>query len=86
MLIDSVAKSRTAINIIRFILLLAKNRKYIDPDRLASPSGEIRRLVPEFRKIDGARRMGQHLPVDERQNRSHSFKVFLTGLRGLLAN
>ncbi len=69
----------------RGLLTLANKRKYKDPDNLASPSHEIGRIIPEFRKIDGARRMGRVMPIDEEMNRSRSFKVFVKGLRKMLS-
>jgi hypothetical protein len=67
------------------LLSFANKRKYKDPDHLASPSHEISQIIPEFRKIDGARRMGQGIPIDEDLNRSDSFKVFIKGLRRILS-
>lgn len=61
---------------------LAAKARYRDPDQIAEPSAEIARLVPEFQKVSGARRIGPHLSPE--RNRSHSFRVFLSGLRGLV--
>ena len=59
-----------------------KNRpRYRNPDAISKPSGEIKRLVPRFQKIDGARRMAQHLTRE--RNRSRSFAVFLDGVANL---
>ena len=54
---------------------------YLDPDARPSPSKDIERLVPGFRKIDGARRMAMHLTREG--NRSHSFAVFLDGIASI---
>ena len=62
---------------------LGGKRKFRDPDKLISPSQELRQLVPTFRKIEGARRMGECMPLDETQNRSRSFQVFVAGIRRL---
>ena len=35
------------------------------------------RLAPEFRKMDGTRRMGMSMPLAESENRSLSFRIFL---------
>ena len=60
-----------------------KNRPiYRNPDACPKPSSDIERLVPEFRKIPGARAMAQHLTREG--NRSHSFAVFLNGVENLL--
>jgi len=60
---------------------LGRKARYRDPDRIASPSSELEKLVPEFRKIDGARRMGISMPLREAENRSPSFRVFVEGIR-----
>jgi hypothetical protein len=62
---------------------LGQKAKYRNPDRLGSPSMELIKLVPEFKKIDGARRMGTLMPMVETQNRSKSFRVFLEGVKRL---
>lgn len=63
---------------------LGRKAKYRNPDHLGSPSGELARLVPEFRKMDGARRMGISMPLAESENRSWSFRVFVEGLRRMI--
>jgi hypothetical protein len=63
---------------------LAKNKrksKYSNPDALLNASQDLSRLVPEFRKVDGARRMGKIMPTASGTNRSRSFQVFIEGLR-----
>jgi len=55
--------------------------KYRDPDRLGSPSHELRRVLPSYQKREGARKIAAHL-VPER-NRSNSFQVLFETLRGL---
>lgn len=59
---------------------LGRKAKYRNPDHLGSPSGELARLVPEFRKMDGARRMGMSMPLVESENRSRSFRIFVEGI------
>jgi len=59
---------------------IARKAKFRNPDALGSPSRELSLLVPEFRKIDGARRMGKVMPTDATANRSHSFRVFVEGV------
>jgi len=59
---------------------LGRKAKYRNPDHLGNPSGELTRLVPEFRKMDGARRMGMSMPLAESENRSRSFRVFVEGI------
>lgn len=45
---------------------------YRDPDSIGAPSALVKKLIPEFQKTDGARRLGALLEVD--QNRSVSFR------------
>ena len=61
------------------------NRKrYSDPDKLAKPSAEVKRLSPGFQKTAGARLMAAHL--SEAGNLSKSFQYFISGLRRLAQN
>jgi hypothetical protein len=62
---------------------LRRKAKYRNPDSLGAPSKELARLVPEFRKRDGARRIGAAIPLDVSANSSPSFRVFAEGLRRL---
>ena len=62
-------------------------RKYRDPDRLANPVQELERMTGNrYQKVSGSRQIGRHLSVDgggAQRNRSHSFRVFVCGLRAL---
>lgn len=58
-------------------------KKFRYPDQLGSPSRELAALVPDFRKVDGARRLGPLLDIENQ--RSKSFSHFVRGLRRLLA-
>lgn len=60
--------------------LTAKN-KYRSPDTMHKPSDELSRLVPGYGKVAGARRMGPAIRLDG--GRSHSFQVFVAGVRRL---
>lgn len=53
-------------------------KKFANPDAIPKPSGEIKRLIPKFQKVSGARTMSQILDVE--RNRSASFKIFISGL------
>ncbi len=64
---------------------LGRKIKYRNPDRIGSPSSELVKLVPEFRKLEGARRMGVAMPLTESLNRSKSFRVFVEGVRRISA-
>jgi len=62
-------------------LLKKKSKaKYSQPDALGNPAQELSRLIPEFRKVDGARRMGKIMSITSQNNRSRSFQVFVEGL------
>lgn len=53
------------------------------PDDLASPARKLQSIAPAYQKIGGSRAIGPHLdPVNKR---SHSFVVFVDGLRKLAA-
>ena len=52
--------------------------RYRDPDAVVRPSAEIEKLVPEFQKVSGARRMAKLLSRDN--NRSRSFQVLIGGV------
>ncbi len=60
---------------------LGRKSKFRNPDRLGSPSSGLVKLVPEFRKLEGARRMGAAMPIEESVNNSLSFRVFVEGVR-----
>ena len=57
---------------------LGRRAKFRNPDSVSRPSEELRRLVPGFQKVTGARRMAQHLT--RTGNRSRSYQVFLDGI------
>jgi len=54
--------------------------KFRDPDAIGNPSRELSLLIPEYRKIDGARRIGKVMPTSATANRSRSFQVFIEGV------
>jgi hypothetical protein len=56
-------------------------RKYDRPDRLANAEQELRRLAPRYQKIGGSRLIAPHMDMDS--NKSHSFQVFVNGIRRL---
>lgn len=59
-------------------------KKFRQPDRLGSPSAELKKLVPAYRKLQGATVLGTALDLDIEQNRSHSFRAFFLGLQRLI--
>ena len=56
---------------------ISKKGKFRDPDSIVNPARALSKLVPEFQKISGARRMAKFLIRD---NSSHSFEVFVEGI------
>ena len=52
--------------------------RFRDPDAVQQPSDALRRLLPGFRKANGAKSMADFLSREG--NRSRSFQVFLCGL------
>lgn len=59
-------------------------RKFRDPDRIGSPSRELRTLTKErYEKRDGSARIGRYLALDN--PRSASFRHFVAGIRRLSA-
>ena len=58
------------------------NKKYRTPDQLGSPAQELTTLTDgTYQKLSGSRAIGPHLSLTE--NKSHSFKVLLSGIRKL---
>lgn len=55
--------------------------KFRSPDKLGNPSRELESLVPGYRKVGGARALGPALALEA--NRSHSFGVFVSGVRAM---
>lgn len=62
----------------------ALRRRLANPDAWQKPSVEVKRLVPSFQKISGARAMALHLSVAS--NRSRSLQAFVSGVRRLAAD
>ena len=56
----------------------ANHHRYMNPDKWHKPSVELERSIPDFQKLEGARRMAKHLSAHS--NLSHSYNVFLSGL------
>jgi hypothetical protein len=58
--------------------------RYRDPDAIQQPSKEIIKLIPEFQKISGARRMASCL--SRNGNHSRSFQVMMESIERLFAS
>ena len=60
-----------------------QNRKFRNPDRLSNAKQELRKLTKNsYQPISGSREIGTYMSVDN--NRSHSFKVFISGVQRLI--
>ena len=60
---------------------IGRKERYREPDAVARPSEAVERLVPEFQKVSGARRMARHMTRE--RNRSTSFRVFMAGIEAV---
>lgn len=61
-----------------------QSRKYREPDRLESPSYELRALTGEqYQKVAGSRDIGRHLDLDN--PRSPSFFHLISGIQRMAA-
>ena len=60
----------------------ARKATYREPDILVRPVESLRKFIPDYQKVSGARKVGPLL--DPERNRSRSFQVFCTGIRKLL--
>ena len=56
--------------------------RFRNPDEIQSPSRTMEKLVPEFQKISGARRLGTYLACTG--NSSISFQFFIQAVKGLV--
>ena len=63
----------------RITTSLGKQR-FRDPDNVVQPAKALAKLIPTFQKRIAARAMGRLL---SRENRSHSYRVFLEGVERL---
>ena len=61
---------------------LQDKRKFRDPDRLANAKEELKKQLSGYQQISGARAIAQQMSITD--NRSHSFQVFISGIRKLL--
>ena len=67
-------------NLVRY----AKQKKYREPDAIHSPGNELKKISHNtYQKISGSRAIGLNLSPDI--NRSHSFGVFVEGVRRVVA-
>ncbi|ABK45711.1 conserved hypothetical protein [Magnetococcus marinus MC-1] len=60
------------------------HQKFRNPDKLANPKEELRKLIPTYQLLDGSRRIAKEMRLE--QNRSPSFAEFKEGLRLVALN
>ena len=53
--------------------------KFKNPDQLGNPEKELLKLVREYQKFGGSRKIAPHMDLNN--NHSHSFNVFIQGIR-----
>ena len=59
---------------------VARSARFREPDAIVQPARALAKLVPEFQKVSGARRLARIL---SRDNGSRSFQVTLDGVQRL---
>lgn len=64
------------------IINLQEKSKYRDPDRLANPSEELKKIAPKYQKVAGSRDIGPLLDISS--NKSKSFISLIAGLKLLI--
>lgn len=65
------------------LLRIGRKARFRDPDGIPQPADALKKLVPEFQKISGARKMARFL--SQKRNTSTSFRVLLSGVDKLRA-
>jgi len=58
---------------------LIARKKYREPDKLENAKEVFRKLIVTYQPISGARKIGEYMDVDN--NKSHSFNVFVNGVK-----
>ena len=62
---------------------IGRRARFRDPDSVQQPSKALARLIPEFQKIGGARKMANFLSRE--RNSSASFQMLFSGLDRILS-
>ena len=65
------------------LLQYPRQRKFSFPDQSPNPAETLQRIAPSYQKVGGSRSIGPYLNPDN--THSHSFSVFVSGLRKLCA-
>jgi len=58
---------------------LQNKKKYRNPDDLANPKQELKRIAPDYQNISGSRAIATRMEINN--NRSPSFKALISGVR-----
>jgi hypothetical protein len=57
-----------------------KKSKFREPDLLNNAAQELSKILPEFQKISTAKAISPYLDTSENNNRSESFRQFISGI------
>ncbi len=57
-----------------------KKSKFREPDLLNNAAQELSKILPDFQKISAAKAISPYLDVNENNNRSESFRQFVSGI------
>ena len=59
--------------------------KYRNPDKIREPAKELKKITGGlYQKISGSRDIGRYLSPNLNTNRSHSFKIFIKGIKKII--
>ena len=59
-----------------------RKEKFRNPDRLGTPSQELKSIAPDYEKVSGSRTIGPLMDIEN--NCSHSFNTLIDGVRRLV--
>lgn len=76
--LQAVAQAFEKTNIIK----LQNNQKFRNPDNLSNPVQELERLIPEYQKISGSRKIAPYMDINH--NSSTSFNILVSGIKKIL--
>jgi hypothetical protein len=62
--------------------LKQNEKKFRNPEKLGSPSKELKSLIREYQKINGSRMIAPHLDINN--TRSRSFYHFICSIKNFL--
>ena len=62
---------------------LQNNKKYRNPDNIAAAKQESKKITSTYQQISSSKEIAKHLNINN--NKSHSFNVFIQGLKRLLS-